>query len=126
MANIDEVLKLLCSHVKLERDRGISSLEKLLSEEEGLKNNPEQISSFSKSLTSLVESADKNWEIRHGGLLGAKLVILARIADEEFLENMKKNALILIHDEEFRVRILAGKFKFISLICHFNVSLSNN
>ncbi|XP_031559428.1 uncharacterized protein LOC116295668 [Actinia tenebrosa] len=109
MANIEEVLKLLCSHVKLERDRGISSLEKLLSEKEGLKNNPELISSFSNSLTSLVQSADKNWEIRHGGLLGAKIVILAKIVDEEFLENMKKNALILIHDEEFRVRILAGE-----------------
>jgi hypothetical protein len=109
MAKVDEVLELLCSHVKLDRDRGVSSLEKILSEQEGLKSKQEEINALLKSLVSLVESADKNWEKRHGGLLGAKLVILAGIANNEFLETMKKKSLVLMHDNEFRVRILAGK-----------------
>ena len=107
MAEVDQLLKLLCSHIKLDRDRGGSSLETLLSDQrEGLAAS--QLSSFQKSLITLVQSNDENWEIKHGGLLGARLVILARKADHEFLETMKQGALVLMHDDEFRVRILAG------------------
>lgn len=102
---IDDILKLLCSHVKLERDRGVSSLEKLLSEKpEGLSNQAE----LESSLASLVQSTDSEWETRHGGLLGAKLVVLTGKASESFMEIMKKGAFVLMHDDEFRVRILSG------------------
>jgi len=102
----DEILKLLCSHVKLDRDRGVISLERLLSESNNKLPNQDE---FEKALTSSVQTADSNWEIKHGGLLGAKLIISARSASETFLETMKKNAVFLMHDDEFRVRILAGR-----------------
>jgi len=105
----DEVLDLLCSHVKLDRDRGVSLLEKLLSDKQhGLAANQEDLAAFEKCLVTLVESDGKSWETRHGGLLGAKLVIMAGIASDEFLETMKKDAVVLMHKDEFRERILAG------------------
>lgn len=101
----DEILKLLCSHVKLERDRGVSSLERLIDDPKDKLPNQEQ---FENSLTTSVQSTDTKWETKHGGLLGAKLIILTGNANEKFLETMKTSAVLLMHDEEFRVRILAG------------------
>lgn len=115
-ASTDEILKLLCSNVKLDRDRGVSSLERLLSESNNKLPNKEE---FENALISLVETSDSNWEIKHGGLLGAKLIILAGNASETFLEKIKKDAVLLMHDDEFRVRILAGTY--CDVINHFTL-----
>lgn len=103
-----EVINLLCSNMKLERDRGVVEFEKIIPNLDLLGRQNFQ----NKIMKLLVDSAD-SWEIKHGALLGAKSLISYLNPEDEsdcnFMLNMKTVAQKLLTDIEVRVRLAAGE-----------------
>lgn len=106
---MDGILVLLCSHVKLERDRGLQTLEGTLKDSSKFTSDVKKVEDLQNSLTEFVTSTDRGWETKQGGLLGSKAVILNKLGSDDFSENLRKQALQLMHDDEARVRIAAGE-----------------
>ncbi|XP_048580229.1 uncharacterized protein LOC116601563 isoform X2 [Nematostella vectensis] len=105
---LEKCLNLLCGHAKLDRDKGLNDLEQELNNPEGVRNSPEHLLELQKALIAFVKSNDR-WEQKYGGLVGAKLVILADLGSAEFQETTRKLTLSLMHDEEARVRVASGE-----------------
>ena len=106
---MDDILSLLCSHTKLERDKGLQVLEEKLRETSDFSSDSQRVTDFQNSLASLVESNDRGWEAKHGGLIGSKVLILNNLGSDDFTETLRKQALRLMHDDEARVRIASGE-----------------
>ena len=130
---MDDILALLCSHVKLERDRGLQTLEESLKDSSNFTSDVKKVEDLQNSLTEFVTSTDRGWETKQGGLLGSKALILNNLGSEDFSENLRKQALQLMHDDEARVRIASGKttFRFVKskkkkLLTELNLSFKNS
>ena len=117
MATYTECLTKLCSKAKLDRDRGFNDLQSLIHQ-----CSEEQISEIQNELQKLLENEEGSWENRHGGLSGARCLFEeGKVEIEEdntcidggnpFAFIVIGIAMHLLDDEEFRVRIAAGKFK---------------
>ncbi|CAH3155687.1 unnamed protein product [Porites evermanni] len=106
---MDDILSLLCSHTKLERDKGLQVLEEKLKDTSNFSSDSQRVTDFQNSLASLVESTDRGWEAKHGGLIGSKVLILNNLGSDDFTEALRKQALLLMHDDEARVRIASGE-----------------
>ncbi|RMX42240.1 hypothetical protein pdam_00011613 [Pocillopora damicornis] len=106
---VSDILALLCSHVKLERDRGLQALEGKLKDTSNFTSDIQQVEDLQNSLIELVTSTDGAWETRHGGLTGSKTFILNNLGSDDFCETLRKKALKLMHDDEARVRIASGE-----------------
>ncbi|XP_068751859.1 uncharacterized protein [Montipora capricornis] len=107
--SMDDVLSLLCSHVKLERDKGIQQLEEKLKDSLNFTSDAQKLEDLQNSLTALVQSSDRGWETKHGGLSGSKALILSHLGSDDFCESLRKQALRLMHDDEARVRTASGE-----------------
>lgn len=108
---MDDILKRLCGSVKLERDRGALELERFITE----RADGAAIRDLEKSLMTFLDDDKLPWESRHGGLMGAKvLVCLEQLPDKEkhcsenFPVQLRSLALRLLEDPESRVRLAAG------------------
>ena len=108
----DDILSLLCSHTKLERDKGLQVLEEKLKDTSDFSSDSQRVTDFQNSLASLVESNDRGWEAKHGGLIGSKVLVLNNLGSDDFTEALRKQALRLMHDDEARVRIASGETLF--------------
>lgn len=106
---MDDILALICSHVKLERDRGLQTLEERLKYSSNFSSDVKKVEDLQNSLTEFVTSTDRGWETKQGGLLGSKALILNNLGSEDFSETLRKQALQLMHDDEARVRIASGR-----------------
>uniref|UniRef100_T1JGS2 TOG domain-containing protein n=1 Tax=Strigamia maritima TaxID=126957 RepID=T1JGS2_STRMM len=110
MANVDvaEILELLCSPKKLERDRAIPSLEKYLQEAKA-----KEIESLGDTFIRNAENSDASWEIRNSSMLGSKCLLAHMHSDEKYCEEFAMGirilALRLLTDDEVRVRMAAGE-----------------
>ena len=115
---MDDILCLLCSHVKLERDKGLQTLEERLKDSSNFTSDVKKVEDLQNSLTEFVTSTDRGWETKQAGLLGSKAVILNNLGSDDFSENLRKQALQLMHDGEARVRIASGRttFRFVPQI----------
>lgn len=103
-----EILHLLCSSMKLERDQAISDLNKTLpASSDGI------IQEFKNSLIEAISERNIQWETKYGCLLGAKIVVsyvnLENQYDQVFINKYKDIALRYLVDDEPRVRIAAGE-----------------
>lgn len=103
-----EILELLCNSMKLERDKGVGELQRVLptcSENEKLQ--------FEVNLILLISDSETSWETKHGCLLGAKALIPYLNVDDEhdanFVHSIKAIAEKLLTDIEVRVRMAAGE-----------------
>lgn len=107
--NFDEELGLLCSHEKLNRDKGYNILQSNLSKVSGidaavLKDLEEKV------LEKLrLPNGSTQWEAKFGSLQAAKIIIEGEKGSSGFQADVKELALELIVHEEFRVRIAAGE-----------------
>lgn len=122
-----EILELLCNSMKLERDRGVGELQRVLptcSENERVQ--------FEVNLVLLISDSETSWETKHGCLLGAKALIPYLNLDDEheadFVHRIKAIAEKFLTDIEVRVRMAAGKFlpysvqlSFKSKECIYNI-----
>lgn len=103
-----EVLHLLCSSMKLERDKGVVELEKLLP----ILNLSDR-HSLQKCLLNLLSDSESSWGTKQGCLLGAKSLISYLNLDEDsdcnFIINIKEISQKLLTDIEVRVRLAAGE-----------------
>lgn len=106
---MEEILSLLCSHVKLERDKGIQQLEETLKDSKNLVVDVIKLEELKNSLITLVQSTNRGWEAKHGGLTGSKSLILNKLDTDDFCETLRKEALRLMHDDEARVRTASGE-----------------
>ena len=118
---MEEILSLLCSHVKLERDKGIQQLEETLKDSKNLVVDVIKLEELKNSLITLVQSTNRGWEAKHGGLTGSKSLILNKLDSDDFCETLRKEALRLMHDDEARVRTASGNF-----ICRVNPSVNRS
>lgn len=109
--SVNDILVLLCSHVKLDRDRGLQALEEKLKDPSSFTSDTQQVEDLQNSLTEFVTSTDRTWETRHGGLTGSKALIVNNLGSDDFCETLRKKALQLMHDNEVRVRIASGELR---------------
>ena len=111
-----EILELLCNTMKLERDRGVGELQRILPT---LSENDRKL--FENNLLILISDTESSWETKHGCLLGAKALILFLDLDDEqeaqFVQRIKTVAEKLLTDVEVRVRLAAGMFSIRSSYC---------
>ena len=103
----EEVLKLLCSTAKLDRDKGVRELEKIL-------EAPEQttLAWLASEIEIQLKNPQSAWESKHGGLMGAKCLLLSEKYEDEnasFAQNALSSSLQLLEDSESRVRLAAGR-----------------
>ena len=110
---MDDILSLLCSHVKLDRDKGLQDFEEKLINTSDFIADIQKLEELQNSLTALVESTDRGWEAKHGGLMGSKAMIQNNLGSDDFCEGVRQQALRLMHDDEARVRIASGKTDFL-------------
>ncbi|XP_067011656.1 uncharacterized protein [Anabrus simplex] len=103
-----DVLNLLCSAKKLERDKGIAEVQRVLPT-----FNEAQKLELQARLLQLISDTGSPWETKQGCLLGAKCLIpYVNLDDEqeaEFVHRMKTASEKLLTDIEVRVRIAAGE-----------------
>ena len=109
--SVSDILNLLSSHVKLERDRGLLALEEKLKDTSNFTSDIRQVEDLQNSLTEFVTSTNGAWETRHGGLIGSKTFILNNLGSDDFCETLRKKSLGLMHDDEARVRIASGDLR---------------
>ena len=104
----ESVFKELCSSQKLERDRGYHSLVTYLQslDEEGIYN-------LQFDLLKLLNNVDSSWETKHGALMGTKAVLENGNVSDDFEIEVKKKVMEFLDDNEFRVRIAAGKLSIV-------------
>lgn len=102
------VVSLLCSSMKLERDKGVVELEKSLPNLNTLERRLLQ-----EHFLKLLNDSQNSWERKHGSLLGAKSLISYLNLDDDFDSNfiftIKQIAQKLLTDIEVRVRLAAGE-----------------
>ena len=102
----ENVLKLLCSSLKLERDKGLLELQRYL-----VGRDQTAVEDLENTFSKLLDELATPWETKHGGLSGAKTLLLhdGNPCSDEFAASVKAHALRLLEDGEFRVRIAAGR-----------------
>lgn len=104
---VGEVLPLLGSHHKLDRDRAVQQLEHLVSQaDERDKYN------VGNMLVTILEDPSQTWEYKHGALMGIKCWIrhltLGTETTDELVTKIKNLCLKLLLENEVRVRLSAG------------------
>ena len=99
----DKIMNELCSSLKLERDRGYQDLMKYL---ESI--SEENVDTLESDALKLLSNSDATWETKHGGLTIAKALLIDGTCSDDFVVDMRDEALELLDDGEFRVRIAAG------------------
>ena len=112
------VLELLCSSAKLERDRGVTELEKILLSQVSEESHRE----VESSIQMLLDDREASWEKKHGALMGCKCVVSHRHShgiNDEFVIIAREHAMRLVEDSESRVRLAAGNMIIRELLLLF-------
>ncbi|XP_046749618.1 uncharacterized protein LOC124413223 isoform X2 [Diprion similis] len=103
-----EILHLLCSPMKLERDQAISELNKILPA-----SSQSTVQQFKNALIAAAANREASWETKYGCLLGTKIVVsylnIENEHDQLFINKYKDTALQYLIDDEPRIRIAAGE-----------------
>ena len=105
----EDILNFLCSHVKLDRDRGLAALEKNLKESDGIFSDEKSLQELQNSFINLVNANGSAWEVKQGAMLGTRLVILDGRCSDDFCEQARLASLNVMHDDEVRVRLASGE-----------------
>ncbi|XP_019856793.1 PREDICTED: uncharacterized protein LOC100631796 [Amphimedon queenslandica] len=107
-SSISLVLSLLKCKTRLEREKGLSELKKLIETNQAL---PEDLKDLQSSLSVILSSSDESntWEEKHGALLATNLLIDKKKASEEFKDNLKGLVSHLLEHNESRIRLLTGE-----------------
>eukprot|EP00117_Sycon_ciliatum_P041204 scpid24062/ scgid2286/ len=100
---MEEALQLMCSKIRLDRDKGESQLTQLLQACAG----EGAATGLQDDLLKLLE-ADLSWEQNLGGLNGCKVIVEASRCDEGFGNAVTSRCLKLLLAEEPRVRFAVG------------------
>lgn len=104
-----EFLTTLCSQKKLDRDNGVTDLNKYLS----TCCSDKRIELENELFLLISSSSEIPWETKHGCLLGAKALLSVIDLNNEreyaFTMDIKQIARQLLTDIEVRVRLEAGK-----------------
>lgn len=101
----DSILVDLCSSAKLEREKGLQQLHKLIKKSDV--NDIQEIETKLKEL--LMKDTPTEWETKYGGLIGGKELLDAGRTSVSFLDFFKEVTLQALDDSEYRVRIVAGE-----------------
>ena len=132
-SDLSNVLGLLESRRRLEREKGIKSLEQLYKDnslsaederklKETLRNwiSSSQPSSSSSSSCNGEDSSSRRWEKRHGAIMAAIVLVQRKTTDPSFIEYIKSTVPELLMNDESRVRIETGRalIRVLSLHTH--------
>ncbi|XP_071441316.1 uncharacterized protein [Hetaerina americana] len=108
MTTMEDVLFLLCSNLKLERDVGVAELLKAIT----ACCDADRLN-FSSRLLQMLSNPESTWEIKQGCLLGAKALVpylnFENEREVDFAQDIKTVAQTLLTDVEVRVRLAAGE-----------------
>ena len=105
----EEEFNLLCSHEKLNRDKGYHLLTTKLSTLSDTDTSHLDDLQVKVIKTLRFNDDSTQWETKFGSLQAAKIIIESNEASSNFQDELKALALELIIHEEFRVRIAAGE-----------------
>jgi len=97
-----DIFERLCSHQKLDRDKGVEQLKALL------QSDPKDRINFEPFVLSTLRKAGSTWEAKHGCLMAAQILIEqdpSASLDSAVLPLLPQ----LLEDNEPRVRLLAGE-----------------
>ena len=117
LSSREAVITQLCSAQKLERDKGITSLQHFIST-----GNEKEIWALYNSCLNLARSPDTPWESKLGALMGIRAIIsnykgTLMVCDFQSLtQEVREVALDLLVHPEVRVRIAAGEKVFIGCL----------
>jgi len=103
----EEILVAISSSAKLQRDRGIVSLEDAISSNDSSVWEPVLL-----ALSKITADSDVSWEEKHGFLLAQKCLISTvkgQEFEESFCSNLRDISLKWLTDGEVRVRTSAGE-----------------
>lgn len=103
----DEILQLIGSSSKLERDKGIEKLSNSITI-----GDVSTWSSVKKSLENITKETEISWEEKHGYLLAQKCLVVVtsnEAPDFEFVSHLRDVCLAWLTDTEVRVRVAAGE-----------------
>lgn len=110
VSNFESTIELLCSTNKLNRDKGVLELEKLLTTEAVDGGCVRKC--LERDLINALADSDSNWERKHGCLLATRSLIsyqnAANSFDTDFMYQIKNLAARYLTDVEPRVRLAAG------------------
>ncbi|XP_033114382.1 uncharacterized protein LOC117114802 [Anneissia japonica] len=98
------VQELLCSSKKIERDRGLTELQRIINSAE-----PDDIESLEVNFVGLLQSHDSEWETKQGALQGSRMLVANPWSSENFGSQLKVHVLDLLNHNEARVRLSAGE-----------------
>ena len=109
-SSISLVLPLLKCKKRLEREKGLSELKKLIETNQAL---PEDLKDLQSSLSVILTSSSSldgsnAWEEKHGALLATNLLIDKKKATEEFKDSFIGLVSHLLEHNESRIRLLTG------------------
>ncbi|XP_064622843.1 uncharacterized protein LOC135485045 [Lineus longissimus] len=100
----DEIFKLLCSSAKIERDRGLVQLQRVLKDVE-----VQGLTELEDRIFALLQDDSAPWETTIGALGSAKLVLVHEHSTEDFAVKILPFAVRLLEDNEYRIRMAAGE-----------------
>jgi hypothetical protein len=100
----DELFKLVCSSVKLERDRGLVRLQRFLKD-----IDVQGLTALEDKIFALIQDESVPWETTIGALGSAKLVLVHEHSTEDFAVKIQPFAVKLLEDAEYRIRMAAGE-----------------
>lgn len=92
----------LSSKQRLERDKGLELIEKILEDATG-----DDISALETNVLELL-AVKKGWEGSHGALMAAALLIERRFSSEDFCMKIQQALPMMLEHDEPRVRLSAG------------------
>ena len=111
---MESVLELLCSSAKLNRDRGAEQLNALINEKA---EDRTFLNGLCGEIVKLLADGQIPWESKHGALTGSKSLLQnIKLPKEDdmyssFQESVLQYCLVLLEDDESRVRLAAGEFR---------------
>ena len=118
-STFEKEVDLLCSHAKLERDKGYLALKSLITNVNSHKEKPQTIfNKFEEQLTTFLtqyNEDDDTWEVVFGHIEACKVLLECSSHSNDFPSKLLPCGLKFLEHNEFRVRISAGEL--LGMLC---------
>ena len=101
-SNLSSVLDYLKCNKRLEREKGVSELKKLIEAGSIVSSDLE------RELLERLASVERIWEEKHGALMAACLLVEKKQANETLRNQLKQLIPSLLEHSESRIRIITG------------------
>lgn len=99
-----DILALLHSSKKLDRDKGVGQLQDRIS-----KVSQDEVKTLLVAILTALEDGTSSWEAKQGSLMASKLLLHSQHLTNDFPVKLRECCISCLGDEEVRVRSEAGE-----------------